>query len=108
MLGRGALAKLGLVEECARYLGLIKTTPSEGRDSDALWIETLEALAYESRTAAEGDRRTTSRMKQWLNYAHKRRAVTWFDRVKGASSSRDLMVLARAAAEASRSDRIAA
>ena len=66
------------------------------------WTEVLEHTSRLSRDARESDRRTVSRLKQWLNYAHKRKAVNWFDAVKHAQSSRDLLVLARLKASAER------
>jgi tRNA-dihydrouridine synthase C len=100
MIGRGALANLSLVRECAEYLGILQENASLGLAPD--WTEVLEHTSRLSRDARESDRRTVSRLKQWLNYAHKRKAVNWFDAVKHAQSSRDLLVLARLKASAER------
>jgi len=106
MIGRGALSSLTLVSECARYLGL--AAPAEAGRQEISWLGVVELLARESRTAQEGDRRTTARIKQWLNYAHKRRAVPWFDRVKCAPSSAELVAAVRAQEGAADAARLAA
>lgn len=106
MLGRGALSSLTLVSECARYLGIEAIGQSEG--AGLTWLGVVEALARESRTAQEADRRTTARMKQWLNYAHKRRAVPWFDRVKCSLSSAELVAAIRTQEPSAGTARLAA
>jgi len=109
MLGRGALARLSLAAECATHLGLPATGEQQRWASGASsWLEAMALVASESRTAAEGDRRTLSRMKQWLNYAHKRGSISWFDSVKRAQSTHDLLRAASAAAGAAPFGRLAA
>ena len=96
MIGRGALANLSLVRDCAAYLGL--SCAEEPCAAAARgWLEVLRLLARRSREACEAERRTVARMKQWLNYAHKRRAIEWFDSVKQATCSRDLLLCAERA-----------
>lgn len=92
MIGRGALADLGLVRDCARYLGLARGNV-ELEAPELGWLGILQTLARLSRDAREADRRTVARMKQWLNYAHKRRTIGWFDAVKQAQSSQALLAL---------------
>lgn len=92
MIGRGALANLNLVRDCVQALGLPRAT--EGLEAGTLgWLGILRVLDRLSREFGEADRRTCARMKQWLNYAHKRRSIDWFDSVKQAKCSRDLMLL---------------
>jgi|688.fasta_scaffold04850_6 tRNA-dihydrouridine synthase C len=92
MVGRGALANLTLVRDCALSLGLSPAT--EGLGASTLgWLGIMRALSRLSREYGEADRRTCARMKQWLNYAHKRRSIDWFDSVKQAKCSRDLLIL---------------
>jgi cell division protein FtsB len=50
----------------------------------------MRDLLRESRAAGESDRRSLSRVKQWLNYAHKRGAVEWFDLIKRARDTAEL------------------
>ncbi len=92
MLGRGALANPLLVHECAEYLGIGRTPPLSvlGRRGFVLWRGLIDDLVRASRDAAEADRRTLARVKQWLNYAHHRRVIDWFDQVKRARDSREL------------------
>ena len=92
MIGRGALAEPGMLASCAEYLGLPGRVEGVSfcGDSPTLWLEILSRLATESRNNAEGDRRTVARIKQWLNYAHKRRTISWFDRVKTATDSKEI------------------
>jgi tRNA-dihydrouridine synthase C len=83
MLGRAALARPSVVAECARYLGIsvrhgLQPHPAalncaqEGSLSlAALWPERLERVISASMACGEGPRKTLSRLKQWLNYAHK-------------------------------------
>lgn len=93
MIGRGALAAPRLVAECAEFLGLAQAGNATQAMSNLDWVELMQELVVVSRDAAEGDRRTLSRVKQWLNYAHHRGAVSWFDTVKRV---RDTAELARA------------
>ncbi len=94
MLGRGALANPLLVNECAAYLGIERRPPLPLLDGKGfkLWRGLIDDLVRVSRDAAEADRRTLARVKQWLNYAHHRRVIDWFDRVKRARDSRELSV----------------
>lgn len=84
MIGRGALAEPGMARVCAEVLG-IPTLPTHvgvcGDDPSA-WIPLLEEVVTISRSEGESERRTTSRLKQWLNYARHKGAVRWFDEVK--------------------------
>lgn len=98
MLGRGALAAPSLVAQCARHLGL-EVGPQCSEHIQYLmhdWGRLMSELIEASRSAAEADRRTVARVKQWLNYAHKRRTIDWFDRVK---TCRDTAELQRALAQ---------
>jgi tRNA-dihydrouridine synthase len=98
MLGRGALANPTLAYQCARYLGLCEDNPELSCDpSDwVVWRRLLDQLVTRSRNRAESDRRTLSRVKQWLNYAHHKGSITWFDAVKRV---RDTAELQRALAD---------
>lgn len=94
MLGRGALACPNLVRECAQYLGIARGVAGCASDSNTpAWRDLIEELLHESRSAKESDRRTLSRVKQWLNYAHHRRTISWFDLIKRAQDTRELAVL---------------
>lgn len=94
MLGRGALANPQLALNCAQYLGTSSAqTASPPVSGDLIWRTLVEELVTESRTAQESDRRTLSRVKQWLNYAHHRKEISWFDVVKRAQDTRELATL---------------
>lgn len=94
MLGRGALANPRLVQACAEYLGLVKCDGGSTTSShDTHWRNLIGELVLESRNAQESDRRTLSRVKQWLNYAHHRKAISWFDVIKRAQDTKELGVL---------------
>jgi tRNA-dihydrouridine synthase C len=95
MLGRGLLANPTLAAECASFLG-IKLKVSIGPQlltGATLWRELLGELVLESRSAKESDRRTLARVKQWLNYAHKRGSISWFDSIKRARDSAELKTI---------------
>jgi tRNA-dihydrouridine synthase C len=94
MLGRGALANPRLVSACARHLRLNDSDAVTGPlQDDPVWWTLIDELVRESRAMAESDRRTLSRVKQWLNYAHHRRAISWFDQIKRARDTRELGVM---------------
>ncbi len=105
MLGRGALADPRLVQRCAKYLGIVPAMvpaivpgsgASQSESSDPHWLDLIEELVLESRTSRESDRRTLSRVKQWLNYAHHRGTISWFDSIKRVQDTKELAtVLAR-------------
>ena len=92
MLGRGALADPALVAEGAAYLGIPVPADAAGLSRDFLrWKELLLELVSVSRTAAEADRKTLARVKQWLNYASHRKTIAWFDQVKRTKDSAELL-----------------
>lgn len=92
MLGRGALADPALVSECATFLGIAASVEASDASRDfARWRSLILELIGMSRTAAEADRRTIARVKQWLNYASHRKTVDWFDRVKRTKDSAELL-----------------
>jgi tRNA-dihydrouridine synthase C len=92
MLGRGALADPALVSECATFLGIAQSADANDKSRDFVrWRSLILELASMSRTAAEADRRTLARVKQWLNYASHRRTIDWFDRVKRTKDSAELL-----------------
>ncbi len=100
MLGRGALADPALVAECANFLGFhVPSTAASTERGFSRWRELVCEVVTLSRTAAEADRRTVARVKQWLNYASHRRAITWFDRVKRVQDTRELLAVFDALAE---------
>jgi tRNA-dihydrouridine synthase C len=88
MIGRGALAEPGLVTNLAVSLGM----PIREDDlalcggSAEAWRPLLHELIELSRIEGETERRTISRVKQWLNYARHKGAVRWFDSVKRLES----------------------
>ena len=88
MIGRGALAEPGLVTNLARALDMeIHPRHIELCGGDpARWQPIILELIEVSQKAGEPERRTVSRVKQWLNYAHHKGAVQWFDRVKRLGS----------------------
>jgi tRNA-dihydrouridine synthase C len=91
MLGRGALADPRLVQGCAEYLGIVSASGVLNSEKDApLWRALIEELVAESRYCRESDRRTLSRVKQWLNYAHHRGSIAWFDSIKRAQDTKEL------------------
>jgi len=91
MLGRGALADPLLVSACAEYLGVaIRSDAASFESNKGLWRELIDELILESRSAQESDRRTLSRVKQWLNYAHHRGAISWFDSIKRVQDTKEL------------------
>jgi tRNA-dihydrouridine synthase C len=92
MLGRGALADPALVSECATFLGIAASVEASDTSRDfTRWRGLILELMGMSRTAAEADRRTIARVKQWLNYASHRKTVDWFDRVKRTKDSAELL-----------------
>jgi tRNA-dihydrouridine synthase C len=86
MIGRGVLANPMLIRKCAEYLGLpcLATCIEDTDSTSSLWKNLLSELVHRSRDAMESDRRTMSRVKQWLRYAHQRGTIDWFDSVKRA------------------------
>jgi tRNA-dihydrouridine synthase C len=84
MIGRGALAEPGLVTELAKVLGIPTTEDHLSRcgGDAALWLPVMLELVSLSQGAGEPERRTLSRIKQWLNYARHKGQVVWFDSVK--------------------------
>jgi tRNA-dihydrouridine synthase C len=73
MLGRGVLARPQVVAQCARHLGLIEAqeleqVPPQG---ELPWTRRLRTVISVSLAHGERERKTLSRLKQWLNYAHK-------------------------------------
>jgi tRNA-dihydrouridine synthase C len=93
MVGRGALAEPGLVRSLALELGLeVKPSHVERCGGEpARWLPLLTELIELSRLAKEPERRTLSRIKQWLNYAHHKGEVRWFDVVKRLESVSDVV-----------------
>jgi tRNA-dihydrouridine synthase C len=110
MLGRGALADPTLVNAAAKHLGITKSARSFCElGGDTAWCDLIDELIFESRSANESDRRTLSRVKQWLNYAHHRRAISWFDSVKRAQDTEELRAsIRRYAADCGFDSRVAA
>jgi len=88
MVGRGALAEPGLVTELATALGIGLGRQHVTRcGGDALrWRPLLVEMIRLSQESGEGERRTISRVKQWLNYARHKGCVQWFDSVKRLES----------------------
>jgi tRNA-dihydrouridine synthase C len=88
MLGRGVLAQPRLVLDCARYLGL----PHEGYSDIHLysWPNLLQRLVDRAVEHGESERRILSRVKQWLNYAHKHGSYQNFQQMKRVSSTTEL------------------
>lgn len=92
MIGRGVLASPLLVLECASYLKIPHSQYLYGpEDSSVLWANVVRDVVWLSRTAGEAERRTLSRVKQWLNYASKRGSIAWFDSVKRSRDTRELL-----------------
>lgn len=88
MIGRGALAEPGLVTNLAVSLGMAIREDDLalcGGSAEA-WRPLLHELIELSRTEGETERRTISRVKQWLNYARHKGAVRWFDSLKRLES----------------------
>ncbi len=84
MVGRGALAEPGLVTSLAISLGgeVSQEHVSMCEGDARRWRPLLEELMEMSRAAGESERRTISRVKQWLNYARHKGGVRWFDSLK--------------------------
>jgi tRNA-dihydrouridine synthase C len=95
MIGRGVLSDPRLAIRCAEYLKIESGGNQSGHicDAEFSWLDLLQELMFESRAALESDRRTVSRVKQWLNYAHKRGEISFFDRVKRVTDSKELSQL---------------
>lgn len=108
MVGRGALAEPGLVTQLARALGIeVKASHIERVGGDAaLWVPLLMELIERSAQAGETERRTLSRVKQWLNYAHHKGEVRWFDRVKRLESINAVIGELRRLAEGPEDERL--
>jgi tRNA-dihydrouridine synthase C len=93
MIGRGALAEPGIVRACAQVLGM-KIGPShvDMLDGDpGRWRDLLSMVVARSKSGEESERRSVSRLKQWLNYAHKRGTVSWFDELKRMPSYDEIL-----------------
>lgn len=88
MVGRGALAEPGLVAELALTLGLVVCDDHVSRcgGEAARWRPLLREMVELSQGVGEPERRTISRIKQWLNYARHKGAVRWFDSLKRLES----------------------
>ncbi|MEY4668546.1 MAG: hypothetical protein RL518_1245 [Pseudomonadota bacterium] len=88
MVGRGALAEPGLVSKLARTLGIqvLNEHVGECAGSAELWRPLLRELIETSQGVGEAERRTISRVKQWLNYARHKGRVGWFDSLKRLES----------------------
>jgi tRNA-dihydrouridine synthase C len=84
MLGRGVLAEPGLVQECARALGLAAAESATTRcaNDPRRWWSTLQTLITAGLSHGVQERYLLARIKQWLGYAHRRGTISWFDRVK--------------------------
>ncbi len=108
MVGRGALAEPGLVTTLARELGI----PTESHHLEVCggdakrWLPLLVELIEDSVEARESERRTLSRVKQWLNYAHHKGEVRWFDAVKRLESLSSLLSSLRNLAEVPNDQRV--
>lgn len=89
MIGRGVLADPSLAAACAQYLGIANTPSMIADTSRHSWDALLEGVLSRSKAEGESERRTLSRLKQWLNYAHKRGVIDWFHAVKRAESCVD-------------------
>lgn len=91
MLGRGVLANPHLVGQVAQYLRLPGRQSGYNQlNAEQVWGQIVGDTIWISRTQGEAERRTLSRIKQWLNYAHKRGSVSWFDAVKRCRDVREL------------------
>lgn len=87
MLGRGALATPGLARQVAHDLGLPLLDQPE-----ATWEELLNRLIYWCEHFHPGtERRTLSRLKQWLNIAYRHGNFDLFQRVKRAESLAEVL-----------------
>ena len=88
MVGRGALSEPGLVTELAKALGIPTSSEhvSMCRGDASLWLPRILEVVNLSQKAGESERRTLSRIKQWLNYARHKGLVQWFDSVKRLES----------------------
>jgi tRNA-dihydrouridine synthase C len=92
MLGRGVLANPILATQCARHLGLrVVSDGYEGFDGEAVWSQIVSDVVWLSREKGEAERRTLSRVKQWLNYAHKRGCISWFSTAKRCRDIKELL-----------------
>lgn len=91
MIGRGALAEPGIVQECATFLGL--SSAQSGRelcsgypalcgDNPARWWSVLQKLMRVGSSYGVKERFLLARVKQWLGYAHRRGTISWFDQIK--------------------------
>lgn len=87
MVGRGALARPHFVNECARVLGLTERTLEAAEYS---WPALISRLINRAMTRRESEARILSRVKQWLNYAHKQGNCPAFEFVKRVRSIYDL------------------
>jgi tRNA-dihydrouridine synthase C len=88
MIGRGALAEPGLITTLAAALGIPVRDDDLalcGGDAEK-WRPLLHELIELSRAEGEAERRTISRVKQWLNYARHKGSVRWFDSLKRLES----------------------
>jgi len=109
MIGRGALAEPGMVALCAKALGIEvpATCITPLSDDIARWESVLRMVVDRSTRAGESERRTLSRLKQWLNYAHKRGTIPWFDAVKRVDQVSELFAQLEAVSASSSSRRAA-
>ena len=99
MLGRGALADPSLSAQIAHELGIGPHPPQPGGAEPGDWVPRLQRLvAYMEllRVAtpdgeAKAARGMASRLKQWLQIAHRHGAFTDFDSIKRAQTVEELL-----------------
>lgn len=96
MLGRGVLADPQLVVDCAQHLGIIpkdreRSSLIPNGSEPSAWYPLVRDLIQRSSSAGESERRTLSRLKQWLQYAKKQGRISWFDSVKRLTTVSDFL-----------------
>jgi tRNA-dihydrouridine synthase C len=94
MLGRGALADPSLVPALARELGISGPLDSAHLSFDQKaqsWLPLLQKFGVTSEPYSGGSQYTARRMKQWLKMAHLRHPLTFFDEIKTATTTEELI-----------------
>lgn len=110
MVGRGVLADPGLLKTLAQELELPTSEfhLASIKDEPNVWAGLMQELVEMSVEARESERRTLSRMKQWLSYSHKRGSVSWFDNVKRCDTVCEFLDVVRKSGSQSRADDVGA
>jgi tRNA-dihydrouridine synthase C len=90
MLARGALGDPALVHEIARRLGILSADVAAEAypfgDAPERWSPLMRRFSELAEPRSRGGQYTARRIKQWATFAHMRKPLPWFDRLKRGQS----------------------